>query len=151
MSDDEDRVTLAQISENTAAAYLGRRVDDKGRVIQFRRDKRALMDMIVICAQLHAPLPAWASQAVMDADRRYRTGELVSWDNELGKPFPGKRRKGARTRSRKLEVWLEVRRLKQEGRAIGESLFEEVGKKLEIGGKSTVSRLYYEMEHREER
>lgn len=145
MSDD-DGFTFAQISENTRIAYTGRHVDAKGRRIQFRPDKHALMSMIVICAQLRLPLPIWAAQMVTDIEFRWRTGKLKSWEDVFGKPFRGKTRKGALTRSRKLEVWIEVQRLHQQGRPIDESLFEEVGKKLKIGGKSTVSHLYYEME-----
>jgi len=103
MNDDDDGFTLAQISQNTAAAYFGRHVAE-GRVIQFCPNKHALMDMIVICAQWHVPLPAWAAQAVMDVERRYRTGKLKSWNDAFGKPFPGKGRAKARTRSRKREV-----------------------------------------------
>ena len=52
--------------------------------------------------------------------------------------------KGTATQSRIVEVWLEVRRLHDvEGRPLDEGTFEDVGKKLGVGRKSTVSRLYW--------
>jgi hypothetical protein len=134
----EDKFTLGEISENTQ--------------INFQRgNKRQLMDMIVICAQLGLPLPAWASTAVMDAHNRYRTGKLKSWDDVFGKSFPGTRRKGALTRSRGLEVWIEVQRFKErKKRPIDGLLFEDVAKKLKREGRplgaSTIRNLYYKME-----
>ena len=63
-----------QISENSRIAYTGL---VPGRHPKFiRRNKRVLMDMIVICAQLHRPLPPWVAQEVMDTYDRWRTGRL---------------------------------------------------------------------------
>jgi hypothetical protein len=80
----------------------------------------------------------------MDADFRWRRGKLKSWDDIFGKPFPGKRRTGTVTWSRQPEVLQEVRRLqKQEKLPIGPELFEKAGRNLGVGGKTTVSKLYY--------
>ena len=100
--------------------------------------------MIMDCADQELPLPAWATAAFREAlDRRYK-GKLKSWDEVFDKPYSGKTRKGTATQSRIVEVWLEVRRLHDvEGRPLDEGTFEDVGKKLGVGRKSTVSRLYW--------
>lgn len=132
-----------QISENSRIAYTGL---VPGRHPKFiRRNKRVLMDMIVICAQLHRPLPPWVAQEVMDTYDRWRTGDFKSWEAVFGKPFRGKTRKGTFTRSRGREVWLEVHRLKQNGFPVGQGLFEAAAKSLRIGWP-TVRKLYYELE-----
>jgi hypothetical protein len=141
-----------QISENSRINYTGL-VPGRRSTKVIRRKKRALMDMIVICAQLNRPLPPWVAQAVMDAHYRWRTGRLESWENVFGKPFRGKTQKGTFTKSRGLEVWIEVHRLKKNGFSVGQELFEEAAKNLRISQKadesgwSTVRRLYYEQEH----
>jgi hypothetical protein len=166
------RARFLLISENSQSVYTALRLGAKrvgtdhlgkkliGREpIKSRGDKRALMDMIVYCAELHEPLPPWVAQTVLDAHAQGRSGRLKSWDDVFGKPYRGKSQRGAHTDSRKFEVWLEVRRLRrQEKRSIGPALFEEVAKILKIGrkrtrkgeightGGSTVSRLYYQMD-----
>jgi hypothetical protein len=132
-----------EISKNSGIAYSGLVPGPRGKVVQQDPDKRQLMAMIVICAQLSRPLPPWAAQVILDAEARWRNGTLKSWD-DAGKPFPGKRRKGAITRSRKREVLTEIRRLQdQEGLPIGPTLFEIAGENTGVGGKTTVSNLYY--------
>jgi hypothetical protein len=139
-----------QISENSRVAYAGLVPGRHPKVI--RRNKRELLDMIVICAQLHRPLPPWVAQTVIDAHYRWRTGRLKSWEDVFGKPFRRKTQKGTFTKSRGLEVWLEVHRLRQNGFPVGQGLFEEAAKNLRIGQKtgesgwSTVRTLYYEQE-----
>jgi hypothetical protein len=112
-------------------------------------DKRALLDVIMACADKQLPLPAWATAAFHDAFWRSRKGKLKSWNEVFGKPYPGKTRKGTATESRSTEVWIEVNRLHHfEGRTLDEGLFEYVGKKLGVGRKSTVSRLYWRTDRR---
>ena len=107
-------------------------------------DKRALMDIIIVCAEENVALPKWASEAIVLADDRYVTGQLNSWDDVFGKSFPGKRRAGLLTRARKREVWRTVVRLKHEG-CPSADLFETAAKDLAMGA-STVRDLYYSME-----
>ena len=100
----DNTFTLGETSQE-----ILREISDNSRLSFQRGNNRALMDMIVTCAQLHMPLPAWAATGIVEADHRFRTGRLNSWEDVFGKPFPGKRRKGALTRSRKMEVRVEVR------------------------------------------
>jgi hypothetical protein len=111
-------------------------------------DKRALMDIILLCAEENIALPKWASKAIMLADDLYVSGQLNSWDDVFGKSFPGKRRAGLLTRLRKREAWRAVVRLKHEG-CPSADLFETAARDLGMGA-STVRDLYYsvEKEHR---
>lgn len=112
--------------------------------VEFERgDKRALLKLVARCGERELPLPQWATAVVGDASYRSEKGQLKSWDEVFGKPYPGKSRKGTATESRAVEVWIEVRRLSGEGHPIDEALFERVGKKLKVGRRSTVSRLYW--------
>jgi hypothetical protein len=122
-------------------------VDFPHRVNFENGDKRALLDVILACARKDLPLPAWANAAFGEAFWRSRRGKLKSWNEVFGKPYPGKSRKGAATEARGIDIWLEINRLHHhEGRAIDEGLFELVGKKLGVGRRSTVSRLYWRFE-----
>jgi hypothetical protein len=103
-------------------------------------DKRALFEAINWDQK---GLPDWVKKALGNAYWRFKDGDLKSWEEVFGKPFPGKSRKRARQRARALEVWTEVRLRINQGQPIDEHLFEQVGKKLGLGGHSTVSALYY--------
>jgi hypothetical protein len=113
-------------------------------------EKGILLYVLAVCADSKLPheLPDWAKQALTDAWDRYSDGTLESWDEIFGKPFLGKRR-GSSDRAvaaRQLKVWTEVRRRVYQGQSLGDDLFEAVGRDLGIGGKSTVNRIYYEVE-----
>jgi hypothetical protein len=112
-----------------------------------RGTKRALWDMLAYCAAYRWALPLWAADAISDADLRYETGKLRSWDKVFGRPFPGKTRKGSSTRAQGPRVYEEVNRLHRDGHPIDEALFEKVAKILGIGSPGTIRRLYYEHSH----
>jgi hypothetical protein len=80
-----------EISENSRIAYTG--LVPGGRPKPIRRDKRELMAMIAICAELHRPLPPWVAQAVIDARYRWRTGRLKSLGRRFWKTVPRKDKK----------------------------------------------------------
>ena len=90
------------------------------------------------------PLPSWVAKEICLAHSRSRDGELRSWNDVFGKPFPGKRRKGILTRRKAIYVWQNVRELhEKEGRSLDNSLFEDVGKKFGFSA-TTAKNLYYE-------
>jgi hypothetical protein len=68
--------------------------------------------------------------------------------HEARQERPRAQRRSLRTRTWKWEVWKRVHELHEgEGQPpIDNKLFEEVGKQLAIGGKSTVAALYGEAE-----
>jgi hypothetical protein len=106
-------------------------------------DKRALFEMLYWCSAMGLPVPDWAAMAINKAYWQFDRGALKSWEEVFGKPFPGKSRKKAVTDSHAMAVQIEVRRLIGQGHALDEALFEKAAKKLRIGKRSTVSKLYY--------
>lgn len=113
-------------------------------------EKQALWEMLSFCVAYGWTLPEWVAVALTDADSRFESGRLKSWKEVFGKPFRKKTQKGSFTSALASPVWEEVNRLHRQrsdqwprGRPIDESLFEDVGKKFDIG-KTTVSNLYYE-------
>jgi len=114
-------------------------------------DKLKLFETLLDCAVSGRNLPDWAREVIRDAYWLSYAGKLKSWEEIFGKPFPGKSQKGSFTNARTVEVWVAVRqriekRQTVKDQPIDESLFEEVGRELGIGGHSTVSRLYYQFE-----
>lgn len=109
-------------------------------------DKAALLAAVRICANDDLPLPPWASKAYIrayDAVLNCRTG---SWDDAFGRALKKGTHVAAlqRRRRQRRKVWLAVRRaVEHDGRAIDESLFEDVGKALGFG-KTRAAELYYE-------
>lgn len=111
-------------------------------------DKGALLAAVRICANHDLPLPPWASKAYIAAYDKVLNYRVGSWDDAFGRPFEkGKHLASLRKRrSNRSKVWLAVRHaVEHEGRAIDESLFEDVGKALGFG-KTLVSELYYKAE-----
>jgi hypothetical protein len=122
----------------------GRRRFDKG-------EKHALFETIFYCNAREIPLPKWVDDPLRNAEALFQTGQLKSWDEIFGKPFPGKRRAGLLTRARRAEIFLEAYRLKKQNNlGEGRELFELVAKNLRIGhndgwtGWATVRDIYYE-------
>lgn len=109
-------------------------------------DKRALMDIILICAEQNIALPKWASKAIVLADDLYNNGQLKSWDDVFGKSFPGKRRAGLQTRLLQRHVWRAVLKRRQEG-CPSADLFAKVANDLPVKlGEYTVRNLFYAQE-----
>jgi hypothetical protein len=102
-------------------------------------DKAALMRMIVVCAISGWIIPKWATDIIEGATGFAAWGEIKSWDEVFGKPI---RRKQARKWMLGERVYLEVLDAHCRGKAIDDLLFERVGKKLKIGGKTKVKELY---------
>jgi hypothetical protein len=116
--------------------------------------KHAILETVFYCDAREIPLPKWVDETLRKAEDLFRTGQLQSWDEIFGKPFPGKRRAGLLTRSRNMEIFFEVYRLKKQHKmAEDRGLFEAVAENLKIGKKNedgwtgwaTVRDIYYEM------
>src|SRR5262249_38288467 len=106
-------------------------------------DKTWLLFEIWRCSRDGREIPKWAIDALDQAYRAALAGDLSSWDEVFGKPFPkGTQPRRRRALIRKWEVWAMVHDLAEEGNAIDDSLFERVGKKLAIGGRTKVKELY---------
>jgi hypothetical protein len=111
----------------------------------FRRgDEYALVNALRYCAMWCRPLPSWVAKKICRAHSQLRDGELRSWNDVFGKPFPGKRRKGILTRRKAVHVWHDVRELhEKESRRMDDSLFEDVGKRYRFSA-TTAKNPYYE-------
>lgn len=108
-------------------------------------DKNALLGAIRICANHDLVMPEWLARAFIRSYDKVLTHRVKSWDEAFGSPLPkGKHLNAARKKREKSPaVWLEVRRMvTEEGRAIDDLLFEDVGKKLGLG-KTQASEFYY--------
>jgi hypothetical protein len=115
-------------------------------------DKTALLRALVHCALFRRAMPEWASQAFVLIYRAALAGEIRSWDDVFGRPWRQEKsraqQRGVRTQSWKWEVWKLVQELHEgEGKPpIDDVLFERVGRRLGIGGKSTIKALYGQVE-----
>jgi hypothetical protein len=102
--------------------------------------------MLVQCTFYRRTMPEWAANALVSNYRAALAGQTRSWDDVFGRPWqqerPRAQLRSIRTRTWKWEVWKLVHELhKGKGKPpIDNKLFEEVGKQLAIGGKSTVRR-----------
>ena len=115
--------------------------------------KQFLLKTIIYFHFAKTPFPKWVKQQLYLAAELFETGQLKSWDQIFGKPFPGKRRKGLLTRSRAFEICREAERLKtQHNFKEDRGLFEQIAKNLKIGRKTkngwtgwaTVRDIYFE-------
>src|SRR5262249_15284543 len=88
----------------------------------------------------------WVTNALRDNFDRARNGEIESWEDVFGKPWGRGQRRAALTRRRQVELWWQIRTLREkEGVAINNELFERVGKDFGLS-RSVASRFYYEVE-----
>jgi hypothetical protein len=110
---------------------------------RFRRgEKHSLISALRWCVISHRALPSWVGKELWHAFELFYEGQLKSWEDVLGKPFLGKRRKGASTRRKDLEVLIRVVERHADGANLDDLLFEEVGK--EFGFSATTAKnLYY--------
>jgi hypothetical protein len=103
----------------------------------------ALMDMIYWCVKFEWILPPWAAKAFIERADRVRYGEVGSWDDALGRPYPvGKHVSRVRESRRSWPIYIRVRQRVNEGAALTDPLFEEVGVEFDVG-KTRCKELYY--------
>jgi hypothetical protein len=122
--------------------------EDQAAALQARFEKGAkgaLARMILLCASVDKPLPAWAANAFIAGFSAIIKGETRSWDETLGRPYPkGKHLVSVRMELQAHDVYHRVRAIHEnEGVPVGDALFERVARELgKAGSKSTVARLY---------
>lgn len=112
----------------------------------YDKDKYYLMTAIRVCSNHDLPLPEWASRAYIKAYDTVNCAHAKSWDTVFGNPYP----KGAhlnairKKRSLSYSVHSEIRNrmLMNPDLKIDDGLFEEVGKKFNIG-RTLASEYYY--------
>lgn len=108
-------------------------------------DRNALLGAIRICANHDLVMPEWLARAFIRSYDKVLRHDVGSWDDAFGRPLPkGKHLNAARKKRNKgFSAWIRVRQLHDQGRAIDEQLFEDVGKELGLG-KTLVSEYYYD-------
>lgn len=108
-------------------------------------DGWALMRAICACARCSLPLPDWAAKAYLRAYYKVVGCEEKSWDAVFGEPYPKGTNLNALKKKRELkfEVFNTIiDAVKRDpGTAIDSQLFEDVGKKFNIG--KTLAEEYY--------
>lgn len=105
-------------------------------------DKAALIRMLGVCAVSGWIIPKWAA-GILDGAHGYAVhGMLKSWDDVFGKPNTPKRGERVRNFQLRWRVYSEILTARAKGESIDDLLFERVGKKLKIGGKTKVKELY---------
>jgi hypothetical protein len=110
---------------------------EKARRSYEKGEKQFLLKTIIYCHCAKIPFPKWVKQQLYLAAELFETGQLKSWDQIFGKPFPGKRRKGLLVRSRAFEICREAKRLKRQHNFKDDrGLFEQIAKNLKIGRKT---------------
>lgn len=112
-------------------------------------DKSALMEAIFVCATSNLPLAPWAAYAYDQAYSKIALAQFKSWDDVFGVPYPkGTQLNAIKKRNRlQIKVYDTVEAEVKSGRVVGESLFEDVGKKYAIC-KTLASEYYYDLKKR---
>jgi hypothetical protein len=136
MSKEEQRQlrnALAELFSKLEAAHKG-------------GDKTALLRMVWQCCQ-YSDAPEWVKDAFDKAFTSAQLGEIESWDDVFGKPYPKRRhREAIKRRARKMEVWMQVKNAHDDGEKIGQELFRRIGRTYGFGSEGTVGGMYYEVE-----
>jgi hypothetical protein len=109
-------------------------------------DQYALMYAIRVCAGHGLPMPEWVAQAYIEAFDTIDSRRAGSWEAVFGPAIPkGKHLAALRKEHLKsIAVWEEVLARHQRGEPIDDSLFAEVGKKLNLG--LTLTKRYYSLQ-----
>jgi hypothetical protein len=115
----------------------------------YRKSKKPaiLLEALYLCALNDFVIPKWCALDFIAAFRRVKGFKAKSWDDVFGLPHPkgthlhAKRQK----REKSFVVFNVISEIKQKNpdEAIDGALFEKVGRKLAIGGKTLVEEYYY--------
>ena len=105
--------------------------------------RQALWEIIVVCSLSGTPIPEWACEVFTGIDPHVKWGMIGSWNEVFGKPRE-KARSVIKAKNSRTSVYEMVQLLNARGNPINDAMFELIGKRLGIGGKTTVKNLYRE-------
>ena len=105
--------------------------------------RQALWEIIVVCSLSGTPIPEWACEVFTGIDPHVKWGMIESWNEVFGKPRE-KARSVIKAKNSRTSVYEMVQLLNARGNPINDAMFELIGKRLGIGGKTTVKNLYRE-------
>lgn len=108
---------------------------------------RVIIEALFVCSLNSLPIPRWCEMAYLAAYRKVRQYKAKSWDDVFGRPHPKGTHLGTKRQERE-KGWMVYRiieKTKQDDPStpIDGFLFESVGRKLGIGGKTLTEKLYY--------
>lgn len=114
--------------------------------------KAAMLEAVSLCAWHDLMMPDWLARGFLNAYRSVTLNyEAATWDAVFGAPNVGVHLEDARRRRRLgPQVWLAVNKLRQEGRATDDLLFEDVGDQVGVK-KSLAKQLYYAFQKKVDR
>ncbi len=109
----------------------------------------ALLSAIAFCGQQHIPMPRWLVETFYSRWSSWNRFQSRTLDEAFGVESPKGWRFGAQRRYSHLEPFVHCYILeeKKKGRAVDESLFEDVGQRFNIA-KTLVSEYYYRSQKR---
>jgi hypothetical protein len=109
-------------------------------------DRRAVLDMVFLCAGDGRPIPEWARGELLNLETEVRCGRVKSWDDVFGRPVKKGAQLGAIRRRHELrhKVWFAVHKRLEAGSSIEPDLFDAVGEELGISG-AIAREVYYDL------
>lgn len=109
-------------------------------------DISAALKVVHLCVMLGEPpevWPGWARDYFVNVCNSGYEGELKSWDEVFGTPYTSEKyRRKVRDEHFPWVIYESVKAATKDGRPIDDKLFEEIGRKLGVGGKTLVKELY---------
>ena len=134
----------------TKLSYINPPLLDDGEKRFATGDRGSLLVAIWYCAKKRQPLPEWASKVFITAYESGVGGEVKSWDDVFGKPYPkGSNLNAIKKRLEKRGALTNrIRQMKNKDPsiAIDVALFEKVGSEFGVG-KTLANEYYYEVKH----
>lgn len=119
-----------------------------------RRDEGAqtIIDALFVCASHSLPIPRWCEKSVISGYLSVAQFKAKCWDDVFGHPHPKGTHLGTKRQEREKcrVVYSYIEKLRKDDAtiAIDGSLFEAVGKKFAIGGKTLTEGYYYRWKNR---
>ncbi len=114
-----------------------------------RQNPDAVIEALYECAYYSLPIPSWCERAYISAYRNIRQYKAKSWDDVFGKPHPKGTHIATKRQEREMtwRVYSEIQKIKRESPStpIDGFLFDHIGRKLGIGGKTLTEAYYYEI------
>jgi hypothetical protein len=106
-------------------------------------ENSALLDAIFICARGIIPLPDWVADNYVERYKKILKFEVRTLDDAFGSPLDKGANLNALNKKKNiaLNIWSSVLIAAESGTAIDDELFEEVGKKYNVG--KTLAKEYY--------
>lgn len=111
------------------------------------KNSAAIIEALFVCSLNSLPIPRWCEMAFLASYRKVRHYKAKSWDDVFGLPHPKGTHLGTKRQEREKGwmVYEEIEKIRQDDPSIPIDgfLFESVGRKLGIGGKTLTEEYYY--------